>query len=156
FWISFELDWRVFVFAIGLGIVSSLLFGIFPSLQASRPQLSGVLKEGGRSASSGHRAQRARSALVVAEVALALVLLVGAGLTLRTFMKLEHTQIGINSSNLLTFRVGLPKSQYPNDSAAPARFFEQLIPKLSAVSGIEAVGATSSLPAAGNIGIDAI
>jgi putative ABC transport system permease protein len=156
FWMSFELDWRVFSFAIGLGILSSLLFGIFPSLQASRPQLSGILKEGGRTSAGGARAQRARSALVVAEVALALVLLVGAGLTLRTFMKLQHTQIGINPSNLFTFRVGLPKSQYAEDSNAAARFFEQLIPKLSAISGVESAGATSALPAAGGVGIDAI
>lgn len=156
FWINFELDWRVFSFAIGLGILSSLLFGIFPSVQASRPQLSGVLKEGGRTGASGAKAQRARSALVVAEVALALVLLVGAGLTLRTFMKLQHTKIGIDPSNLLTFRVGLPKSQYGEDERAASSFFERLIPKLSAISGVESAGAASSLPAAGNTGLDAI
>jgi len=156
YWISFELDWRVFTFTIGLGLVSGLLFGLFPALHASRPQLSGVLKEGGRSGVGGARAQRARSALVVAEVALALVLLVGAGLTLRTFMKLQHTQIGIDPSNLLTFRVGLPESQYAGDSNAATRFFQQVLPKLNAISGVESAGASSSLPASGNIGVDAI
>ena len=156
YWINFDFDWRVFAFAIGTGIVSSLLFGIFPSLQASRPQLSGVLKEGGRTSTGGTKAQRARSALVVAEVALALVLLVGAGLTLRTFMKLQRTSIGIDPSNTLTFRVGLPPSQYGDSTPAAARFFEQLIAKLNSFPGVASAGATSSLPAAGNIGINAI
>ncbi len=156
FWIAFDLDWRVLAFALSLGILSSLLFGIFPSFHASRPHLSGVLKEGGRAGTSGARAQRARSALVIAEVAIALVLLVGAGLTLRTFMKLQHTQIGMDPSNLLTFRVGLPKSQYADDENAADRFFKQLIPKLNAIAGVESAGATSSLPASGDIGIDAL
>jgi putative ABC transport system permease protein len=151
YWINFDFDWRVFTFAIGTGVISSLLFGIFPSLQASRPQLAGVLKEGGRTGASGTKALRARSALVVAEVALALVLLVGAGLTLRTFMKFQRTSIGIDPSNVLTFRVGLPLSQYGEETLAAARFFEQLIPKLNAISGVESAGAATSLPASGNI-----
>jgi putative ABC transport system permease protein len=156
YWINFDFDWRVFAFAIGTGVISSLLFGIFPSLQASRPQLAGVLKEGGRTSAGGRKAARARSALVVAEVALALVLLVGAGLTLRTFMKLQRTSIGIDPSNTLTFRVGLPVSQYGEDTPAAAHFFEQLIPKLGTISGVESAGAVTSLPASGSIGVGAV
>jgi putative ABC transport system permease protein len=156
YWISFDFDWRVFTFAVGLGILSSLLFGIFPSLQASRPELTSVLKEGGRTGAAGSRGQRVRSGLVVCEVALALVLLLGAGLTLRTFMKLQRTSVGIDPSNTLTFRVGLPPLQYGEDPAVAAHFFEQLIPKLNSISGVESAGATTSLPAAGNIGIGAI
>jgi putative ABC transport system permease protein len=156
YWISFDLDWRVITFAIGLGILSSLLFGIFPSLQASRPELTRVLKEGGRAGAGGTKGQRVRSALVVCEVALALVLLVGAGLTLRTFMKLQRTSVGIDPSNTLTFRVGLPPSQYGEDTQVAARFFEQIIPQLNRIAGVESAGATTSLPAAGNIGIGAI
>jgi len=155
YWISFDFDWRVFAFAIGVGIVSSLAFGVFPALQASRPQLAGILKEGGRTGAGGRKALRARSALVVAEVALALVLLVGAGLTLRTFMKLQNTCIGIDPSNTLTFRVGLPVSQYGDDPAVPARFFEQLIAKLNNISGVESAAATGCLPASGNVGLGA-
>jgi putative ABC transport system permease protein len=155
YWIQFEFDWRVFTFAIGLGMISSLLFGLFPSLQASHPHLVEVLKEGGRSGSGGAKGQRVRSALVVAEVALALVLLVGAGLTLRSFMKLQHTDIGADPSSTLSFRVGLPASEFP-DHKVVARFFEQLIPKVAAISGVESVGAASSLPAAGNIGTNAV
>jgi putative ABC transport system permease protein len=155
YWIQFEFDWRVFTFAIGLGMISSLLFGLFPSLQASHPHLVEVLKEGGRSGSGGAKGQRVRSALVVAEVALALVLLVGAGLTLRSFMKLQHTDIGADPSSTLSFRVGLPASEFP-DHKVVGRFFEQLIPKVAAISGVESAGATSSLPAAGNIGTNAV
>jgi putative ABC transport system permease protein len=155
YWIRFEFDWRVFTFAIGLGMISSLLFGLFPSLQASHPHLVEVLKEGGRSGAGGAKGQRVRSGLVVAEVALALVLLVGAGLTLRSFMKLQRTDIGADPSNTLSFRVGLPAAQFP-DKKVVGRFFEQLIPKVAAISGVESAGATTSLPAAGNIGLNAV
>ena len=155
YWIQFEFDWRVFTFAIGLGMISSLLFGLFPSLQASHPHLVEVLKEGGRSGAAGAKGQRVRSGLVVAEVALALVLLVGAGLTLRSFMKLQRTDIGADPSNTLSFRVGLPAAQFP-DKKVVGRFFEQLIPKVAAISGVESAGATTSLPAAGNIGLNAV
>ena len=155
YWIQFEFDWRVFTFAIGLGMISSFLFGLFPSLQASHPHLVEVLKEGGRSGASGAKGQRVRSGLVVAEVALALVLLVGAGLTLRSFMKLQRTDIGADPSNTLSFRVGLPAAQFP-DKKVVGRFFEQLIPKVAAISGVESAGATTSLPAAGNIGLNAV
>ena len=155
YWIKFDFDWRVLTFAIGLGLISSLLFGLFPSVQASHPHLVEVLKEGGRSGAGGAKGQRVRSGLVVAEVALALILLVGAGLTLRSFMKLQRTDIGADPSNTLSFRVGLPAAQFP-DKKVVGRFFEQLIPKVAAISGVESAGATTSLPAAGNIGINAV
>jgi putative ABC transport system permease protein len=150
FWIRFDFDWRVFLFAIGIGVVSSLIFGLFPALQSSRPHLVDVLKEGGRSGAAGAKGQRVRSSLVVAEVALALILLIGAGLMMRSFMTLQRTDIGADPSSTLTFRVGLPESQFP-DKEVPGRFFEQLIPKLASLPGVEAAGATTSLPASGNI-----
>ena len=155
YWINFDFDGRVFLFAIGIGAISSVIFGLFPALQASRPHLVDVLKEGGRSGAGGAKGQRVRSSLVVAEVALALILLIGAGLMMRSFMKLQRTDIGADPSNTLTFRVGLPETQFP-DKEMPDRFFEQLIPKLAALPGVESAGATTSLPAAGNIGIDAL
>src|SRR5437016_4712045 len=85
YWLSFDFDWRMFAFAIALGIGSAIAFGLFPALQASRPQLLDALKEGGRAGLGGGKGQRVRNGLVVAEVALALVLLVGAGLMLRSF-----------------------------------------------------------------------
>ena len=154
YWIRFDFDWRVFLFAIGIGALSSVLFGLFPALQASRPHLVDVLKEGGRSG-GGAKSQRVRSLLVVAEVALALILLIGAGLMMRSFMKLQQTDLGMDPSHTLTFRVGLPETQFP-DKEMPGRLFEQLIPKLASLPGVEAAGATTSLPAAGNIGLNAM
>jgi len=153
FWIQFDFDWRVFSFALVIGAASSIAFGLFPALQASHPNLVDTLKEGGRS-SAGAKGQRIRNSLVVAEVALALVLLIGAGLTMRSFMKLQKIEIGADPSNTLTFRVGLPESQFPEEEA-PARFFTQLIPKLAVLPGVESAGATSSLPASGDIGVTA-
>ena len=154
YWIHFDFDWRVFSFALGTGAVSSVLFGLLPALQASHPHLVDSLKEGGRTGAGGAKGQRMRNSLVVAEVALALVLLIGAGLMMRSFLKLQKTDIGMDPSSTLTFRVGLPEAQFP-DKDTPARFFEQLIPKLANLPGVEAAGATTSLPASGNIGISA-
>ncbi len=154
YWINFDFDWRVIAFAIGTGTISSFLFGSLPALHASRSNLVEDLKEGGRSSAGGLKGQRVRSALVVAEVALALILLIGAGLMMRSFMNLQRTDIGVDPSKTLTFRVGLPEAQFP-DNEVPRRFFAQLIPKLANLPGVEAAGATSSLPAAGNIGVDA-
>jgi putative ABC transport system permease protein len=152
YWIRFDFDWRIFLFALGIGALSSVLFGLLPSLQASNPQLVDALKEGGRTGGGGGKGQRVRNSLVIAEVALALVLLVGAGLMMRSFMFLQKTDIGADPSRTLTFRVGLPEAQFPDNEAAP-RFFTQLIPKLAALPGVESAGATTSLPALGNIGI---
>jgi len=154
YWIRFDFDWRVFSFALGIGAISSVLFGLLPAFQASNPQLVDALKEGGRTGGGGAKGQRMRNSLVVAEVALALVLLIGAGLMMRSFMFLQKTDIGMDPSRTLTFRVGLPEAQFVDNEAAP-RFFAQLIPKLAVLPGVEAAGATTSLPAAGNIGISA-
>jgi putative ABC transport system permease protein len=154
YWIRFDFDWRVFSFALGIGAISSVLFGLLPALQSSSPQLVDALKEGGRTGAGGVRGQRIRNSLVIAEVALALVLLVGAGLMMRSFMFLQKTDIGMDPSRTLTFRVGLPEAQFPDNDAAP-RFFTELIPKLTTLPGVENAGATTSLPALGNIGISA-
>ena len=155
FLFKFDFDWRMFTFAVGTGLLSSIAFGLFPALQASRPQLVDVLKEGGRGGGSGASGQRTRNALVVAEVALALILLIGAGLMFRSFLTLQHTNIGVDPSSTLTFRVGLPPSQYPDQEVA-ARFFHQLVPRLEAIPGVESATAISSLPASGNIGMGAL
>jgi putative ABC transport system permease protein len=154
YWIHFDFDWRVFSFALGIGAFSSVLFGLLPAFQASNPRLVDALKEGGRTGAGGAKGQRMRNSLVIAEVALALVLLIGAGLMMRSFMFLQKTDIGMDPSRTLTFRVGLPEAQFPENETAP-RFFEQLIPKLANLPGVESAGATTSLPASGNIGTSA-
>ena len=151
YFIQFDCDWRIFTFAIVLGLGSAVVFGLFPALQASRPQLVDALKEGGRSYGGG-KGQRVRNGLVVAEVALALVLLVGAGLMVRSFLRTQAIDIGIDPSNTLTFRVGLPPSQFKREEAG--RFFTALIPRLRNISGVESSGAATSLPASGNIGLE--
>src|ERR1043166_8550951 len=113
FWIRFDFDWRIFSFALGIGAVSSVLFGLLPALQASHPHLVDTLKEGGRTGAGGGKGQRVRNSLVIAEVALALVLLIGAGLMMRSFLKLQKTDMGMDPSSTLTFRVGLPEAQFP-------------------------------------------
>ena len=148
FWLHFDLDFRVFFFAVSAGLISGLLFGLLPALRVSRPNLTEVLKEGGRTAAGGARGQRIRDWLVVGEVALALILLIGAGLMMRSFIKLQHMDTGIVARNVLTFRVGLPKPQY-NDEKVVRRFFDQVIPRLEAIPGVEAAGAISSLPVSG-------
>jgi putative ABC transport system permease protein len=154
YWIHFDFDWLVFSFALGVGAFSSVLFGLLPAFQASNPRLVDALKEGGRTGAGGVKGQRMRNSLVIAEVALALVLLIGAGLMMRSFMFLQKTDIGIDPSSTLTFRVGLPEAQFPETETA-ARFFEQLISKLLVSPGVESAGAVTSLPASGNIGTSA-
>ncbi|MEO6872771.1 MAG: ABC transporter permease [Chthoniobacterales bacterium] len=148
FWIHINLDARVVVFAIATGLVSSLLFGLLPALRVSRPNLTEVLKEGGRTSSGGARGQRLRDYLVVSEVAFALILLIGAGLLMRSFLNLERADVGIVSKNVLTFRVGLPTAQFPGPKVAK-RFFEDLIPVLDAIPGVKSAGATNRLPTSG-------
>src|SRR5437773_6959701 len=143
-WIRFDFGWRVFLFVVGTGAVSSILFGLLPALQASHPHLVDTLKEGGRTGAGGAKGQRVRNSLVIAEVALALVLLIGAGLMMRSFLKLQKTDIGMDPSSTLTFRVGLPEAQFPDKESA-AHFFEKLVPKLANLPGLESAGATTSL-----------
>ena len=154
YWIRFDFDWRVLSFALVLGIGSAVLFGLFPAWQASRPQLVDAIREGGRGGIGGGKGQRVRNGLVVAEVALALVLLAGAGLMLRSFLNLQRTRIGIDPSNTLTFRVGLPPTQFKAEDAG--RFFSALMPEIAGIAGVESSAATGSLPAAGNIGVSAL
>jgi putative ABC transport system permease protein len=154
FFIRFDFDWRMLIFTVLLGIGSAVAFGLFPSLQASRPQLVDALKEGGRGGLGGGKSQRVRNGLVVAEVALALVLLAGAGLMVRSFIRTQAIDVGIDPANTLTFRVGLPPSQFKQEDAG--RFFRALMSQLKNIPGVESSAATASLPAAGSAGLNAM
>ena len=155
YWLRFAIDWRVFGFALGTGLLSSVIFGLVPAWQISKPMLVDSLKEGGRTGVGGAKGQRIRNGLVVAEVALALSLLIGAGLMVRSFLALQNSDVGIDSKNVLTFRVGLPPSKYPDKQVA-VRFFQQLLPKLAEIPGVISAAATTSLPSSNDIGADAI
>jgi predicted permease len=148
FWMTFGFDWRVFAFAVGAAVISALVFGVFPALQASRSTAL-ELRDGARSVAGGRRSHRLRQGLVVAQVALSAVLLIGAGLFIRSFLKLQSTSPGYDAAGVLTFRVGLPPSQF-TDKDEVNQFFDQLTPRLAQVPGVVAAGATAILPGQGN------
>jgi putative ABC transport system permease protein len=146
FWIRFDLDWRVLTFAVLATLLSSTLFALLPAWQTSQPDLSGELKEGGRVSTGSAETLRLRGLLVVAQVALALILLVGAGLMMRSFLHLQGAAQGFNAENLLTFRVGLPPTQYKDEKIVRA-FWPRLRQNLRALPGVEDASFISWLPA---------
>ncbi|MFL6276640.1 MAG: ABC transporter permease [Blastocatellia bacterium] len=148
FWMKFELDWRVLGFTLGVALLTGLVFGILPALHASRINLNETLKEGGRS-SAGAGRQRSRSLMVVAEIALSLVLLVGAGLMMRSFLRLQHVDAGFNPAGVMTMRINLPQSKY-NGGPRRSDYFRQLMERLRAQPGVESAAAISTLPLSGN------
>jgi putative ABC transport system permease protein len=140
---TIAVDWRALGFTLGVSLVTGLACGLAPAVQSFHSNLSEALKEGGRDASGGRSGLR--SALVVAEVALTLVLLVGAGLALRSFLLLNQVDMGFEPRNLLTLRAILPEAKYPNIEKKRA-FFDQALKRLEALPGVESVGAISGLP----------
>jgi putative ABC transport system permease protein len=136
-------DARVLGFTILITLLTGVVFGLAPALQSSRPNLNETLKEGGRGTTVGHN--RVRSSLVITEVAVALVLLIGAGLLIRSFYRLQQVDPGFNPRNALAVALSLPAKKYPEEEQN-ARFYTQLIEKVSALPGVVAVGATQSLP----------
>ena len=143
-WVTeIALDRNVFGFTLAASLVTGVVFGLAPALQASSPNLNETLKEGGRGSTGGR--QRARSALVVSEVALALVLLIGAGLMLKTFSRLQRIDAGFNPRNLLTMMLSLSPIKYSEGSKARA-FFKQLEQRVTALPGAEAAAFTTSVP----------
>jgi putative ABC transport system permease protein len=124
-----EMDGRVLAFAFLISLATGIIFGLAPALQASQTDLSESLKEGGRSSSAGAGSQRLRRLLVVTEVALSLVLLVGAGLMIKSFMHLSEVETGFNSQNVLTAQITLPQARYA-DSQQQAAFFRQVLARI--------------------------
>ncbi len=145
FWIRFDPDWRVFAFAVAATIGSSMLFGLFPAWQVSRADIVTELKEGGRSGMGSSGGRRLRNFLVVLQMALALVLLVVAGLTLRSFLHVQRTDTGIDARHVLTFRTGIPPTMVADEKAA-APFFEKVLTQLKTIPGVESAGFVSYLP----------
>jgi putative ABC transport system permease protein len=139
---SISIDWRVLGFAMLLSLLTGLLFGLLPALRLARPDLNYSLKEGGRG--SGSQGKSLRSALMVSEVALAIVLLAGAGLLIRSFVNLLGVDPGYRAENLLTARIQLPPRY--SERSRRVRFYEQTLERLAALPGVVSVGATSHLP----------
>jgi putative ABC transport system permease protein len=141
-------DMRVFLFAFATAIASGVFFGLVPALQASRPQLAGTLKEGSRGESGGAVRQRLRSVLVVAEVALSVALLIGAGLLIRSFDRVQQVPPGFDAERLLTMRMILPPTSYKTGDEMRS-FYQRLLPQLATLPGVRSVAASSGVPFAG-------
>jgi predicted permease len=140
---SIQFDGAVFVFDLLLSLFTGVLFGLVPAFGAAKADLVGALKEGGRTAAAGK--QRFRNALIVCEVALGFVLLIGAGLMIRTFAGLLRVDPGFDSAHVLTFQLALPGKRYPQDQSR-VNFLRQLEKDIAALPGVQSVSATSHLP----------
>ena len=142
-----SIDLRVLAFTFGISLLTGVLFGMIPALQASRPDLNDALKEGSRG-STGGRSRTLRNVFVVTEVALALILLIGAGLMIRSFMQLQSVETGFNPENVLTMRAQLPRKGYPEPHHI-VDFFKKAQERIATIPGVQAVGAISYLPLTG-------
>jgi predicted permease len=146
---SISLDWKVVGFAFLLAIVTGFVCGLAPALAATRTDVNDALKEGGRTGTAGGGHARLRSLLVIVELAVALVLLTGAGLLLRSFENLRAVDLGFRTDHVLTASYSLPHQQYSTQAAVDA-FNRALLTKLQQLPSVQAVGMTSNLPGAGN------
>jgi len=141
---AFGTNGAVCLFSLGLAIVTTLLFGLVPALQASRADVQRALKVDTESSSGSRRTGRMWRALIATEVALVLVLLAAAGLMLRSFNRLLERPVGIDARGVLTFRVTLPIDVY--DLARAETFFDRLLPRIAALPGVESVARVRHLP----------
>jgi putative ABC transport system permease protein len=146
-----RVDLAVLLFTAAVAIVTSIVFGIAPALRALRIDLTEALKDGAQGTSSGSVRQRFRNALVVAEMALAVVLLVGAGLMLRSLWSLQRLELGFDPSRVLTMSVALPAATYQTPEHI-VNFYSRLIERVRAVPGVQTAGAVRSLPLGATIG----
>jgi putative ABC transport system permease protein len=150
------IDGRVMLFTLAISLLTGVLFGLIPVLKFATPNLAGALKQGGRLSSAGKERHRARNALVIAEVALAVVLLVASGLMIRTFQAMRHVNPGYtNPEQVLTFRVSIPSSVV-KDEIQTARTHEQIAHAIEQVPGVTSVGLASSITMDGNDSNDPI
>lgn len=151
YWIIFKMDWVVFTYLTVICVGTSILFGSAPAWQLARTAVNSSLKESGRNISAGARTRWLSGSLVVGEIALALVLLAGAGLMIRTFLKTYEVNAGIPASKILSMRLQLPSTKYKTDEQRIS-FWDQLMRRFRAVPGVEAASLTASLPLQGGFG----
>lgn len=144
-----NIDLAVLALTLLVSVVTGVLFGIAPAIASVRPELTEALKEGGRGATSGIRRNRLRNALVVSEMALALVLLVSAGLLIKSFARLQNVNPGFNPKNVLTMEMTLPVLKYPKGKPV-LDFYAEVERRLKSLPGVQYVGLTSILPLSGS------
>jgi putative ABC transport system permease protein len=145
--IQVGLDWRVLAFTLGVSVLTGMVFGLVPALHLSSTELTESLKEG-RGAGAGAKRNRVRGVLVVAELAIAVVLLVGAGLLIQSFWRLQHVNPGLQPENVLTFNVSVPEVRYSSEKQA--RFFSDLTTRLRSLPGVQSASAVLPLPLSGD------
>ena len=146
YWMTFSVDRSVMAYTALASLGAAAVFGLVPALQAARPELVSGLKAGGaRGGGTGHGARRARAVLVVGQLAVSLVLLVGAGLMTRSFLAIQHADLGYRSAGVLTFELSMQGAKYEGDST-PGQRYATLLDRLAEVPGVVAVGAASDLP----------
>jgi putative ABC transport system permease protein len=151
YWMKFTLDPIVFVFLAVVSVATGVLFGLAPALNVSKTDINEVMKEGGgRSGSGGMRARRWTSGLIVVEVILTLVLLAGAGFMMRSFLALYRTDVGIDTSHLLTMRLNLPLTKYPRREPR-GELYRRLEERLRGVPGVQASALTTNPPLQGSL-----
>jgi putative ABC transport system permease protein len=149
------LDARVLLFGLGVSIITGWLFGLVPALQLAKPELQSFLKEGGRGSGEGSRWNRVRGAFVVAQVALSLLLLVSAGLLIRSFDKLLRVNVGFKTERLLSLEYRLPRSKY-KEPVAQWNFHRQVVEQLQQIPGVQSASLVRGLPFSGNGGTTSI
>ncbi|MGI8655948.1 MAG: ABC transporter permease [Pyrinomonadaceae bacterium] len=141
------IDWRVLLFTLFISLLTGIIFGLFPALSTSKSNLTETLKEGSRG-TMGAKGQRLRALLVVSEVALSLMLLVGAGLLIKSFLRLTHVDPGFTATNVLTMQLSLARAKYPEPQQTAA-FFQTLVSRIEALPGVESAGTVTELPLSG-------
>ena len=149
------LDTRVLLFALAVSVITGWLFGLVPALQLAKPELQSFLKEGARGSGEGSRWNRVRSAFVVAQVALSLLLLVSAGLLIRSFDKLLRVDVGFKTERLLSLEYRLPRNKY-KEPIAQWNFHRQVVERLQEVPGVQSASLVRGLPFSGNGGTTTI
>jgi len=140
-----RIDSRVLLFTLGVSILTSVVFGLIPSLQAGKTDVQETLKEGGNTMSAGAAGGWLRPMLVVVEVAAAVVLLIGAGLMIRSILRIREVEPGLRPQNLLTAKISLPREKY-TDAESAIRFYQQVLERVSSMPGVESAGLISHLP----------
>lgn len=142
-------DTRVLLFAIAVSLITGWLFGLVPALQLARPQLQSFLREGARGSGEGSKWNRVRGAFVVAQVALSLILLVSAGLLLKSFDKLLRVDVGFETERLLTLEYRLPRNKY-TEPTTQWNFHRQVVDRMAEIPGVESASLVRALPFSGN------
>ena len=138
-------DARVFGFTLVISLLTGILFGLVPAINASKPDLNEGLKESSKGSTGTAAGKRTRSVLVAVEVALSLVLLIGAGLMIKSFIRLQQMNLGFNTDNLLTMSLTLSESRYP-EAHQQVAFFQKTLEQVAALPGVKSTAVTTGLP----------